>query len=59
MDINLKDAIYLSTQVIIVATMVVNNRSNIAHLKQQNEELKGWLKSLQDRVNDIRVKVGV
>ncbi|WP_041421662.1 hypothetical protein [Shewanella sediminis] len=59
MDINAKDAIYLATQAIIVATMIGNNRSNIAHLKQQNDELKSWLKKLQDRVNDIRVKVGI
>ena len=59
MEINIKDAAFLATQVVIVSTMIINNRQNIAHLKQQQSDLKDWIKSLQEKVNDLRVKVGI
>jgi|TARA_R110001583_G_scaffold138880_1_gene290624 peptidoglycan hydrolase CwlO-like protein len=59
MEINIKDAAFLATQVVIVTTMIINNRQNITHLKQQQLDLKEWIKSLQEKVNDLRVKVGI
>jgi hypothetical protein len=43
-----------------VAVNVVNsNRMSINELKRQHQDLKEWIKQLQDKVNDIRVKVGI
>jgi hypothetical protein len=59
MEISIKDAAFLATQVVIVSTMIINNRQNITHLKQQQLDLKEWIKTLQEKVNDLRVKVGI
>jgi hypothetical protein len=59
MELSPKDVVFLVTQAVMVGTMISTNRNNIKNQKQQIEELKGWLKSLQEKVNDIRVKVGV
>jgi peptidoglycan hydrolase CwlO-like protein len=59
MEIDIKDAAFLATQVVIVSTLIINNRQNISHLKQQQSDIKDWIKSLQEKVNDLRVKVGI
>lgn len=59
MELSPKDVAFLVTQAVMVGTMISTNRNNIKNQKQQIEELKNWLKSLQEKVNDIRVKVGV
>jgi hypothetical protein len=59
MELQLKDYVFLITQVVIVTAIIVSNRQNIIFLKQQNNDLKIWIKELQAKVNDIRVKVGI
>lgn len=59
MEFVLKDVFYIATQLVIVTSVVVTNKQNIAYLKKENAEHKSLLKELQDKLNDIRVKVGI
>ncbi|MFT5755390.1 MAG: hypothetical protein ACI9LM_000097 [Alteromonadaceae bacterium] len=59
MDIEIKDLFFIGTQLIIVTSVIVNNRLSIAFLKEQSKEQQGLLEKLQDKVSDIRAKIGV
>ena len=59
MELEFKDFVFLATQVVIVTTVVVNNRLSIQYLKEQNEDHKNWIEQLQKTVADLRVKVGI
>lgn len=59
MEMEIKDVGFLIVQVVTVAAVIVSNKQNITFLKQQNQDLKTWLKELQTEVNNIRVKIGV
>jgi peptidoglycan hydrolase CwlO-like protein len=47
------------TQMFVAVNVVNSNRMSINELKRQHQDLKEWIKQLQDKVNDIRVKVGI
>jgi len=47
------------TQMFVAVNVVHSNKMNIDELKRQHADLKEWIKQLQEKVNDIRVKVGI
>jgi len=59
MELNIKDAFFLMTQVAIVTSVIITNRANIKYLEQQTREHKSWIEQLQKTVADLRVKVGI
>jgi len=54
-------AIILSvlTQMFVAVNVVMSNKHNINELRRQHDDLKQWLSKLQNKVEDIRAKVGV
>jgi hypothetical protein len=54
-------AIVLSvlTQMLVAVNIVLSNKHNINELRRQHDDLKQWLSKLQDKVDDIRAKVGI
>ena len=66
MDLGLKDLMFRGVQLVMVTSIIASNRADINYLKwkdtgreKQYDELKDWLNALQERVDNIRVKVGI
>lgn len=56
--LSFRDFVFLLTQVVIISTVIANNKQSIKHLDTQQESPKEWVKSLQDELKELRIRLG-
>lgn len=56
--LNFRDFVFLLTQVVIVSTVIANNKQSIKHLDAQQASLKEWVKAIQNELKELRIKIG-
>lgn len=57
-DIDVKTVGFLITQIILITTVIVSNRESVRQLQATTSEIKAWLAKLQEKVTELRIKVG-
>jgi hypothetical protein len=59
MEFDIKTAIFIASQIVIVSTVISGNRHHIKSLNEANHKIETWLKELQTEVTNLRIKVGI
>lgn len=57
LEVDAKTAVFVVTQIVLVSSVIITNRSNVKYLDKAIEELKQWRREIQKTVDDLRVKV--
>ena len=57
-ELDVKSVVFVMTQVITVAVVVITNKVHIQALRDSNAELKRWVLEVQAQLTDLRIKVG-
>jgi hypothetical protein len=57
-ELDVRTVMFVTTQVITVAVVVVTNKVHIQALRDSNAELKMWVQEVQAQLTDLRIKVG-
>ena len=57
-ELDMRTMMFVTTQVITVAVVVVTNKIHIQALRDSNAELKVWVSEVREQLTDLRIKVG-